>query len=101
MTLSRINVHELMRESLREGDLDALVGTLVALAADWLAKGGSHWSQRHTIACVRLAEGGPKEVLLASALDLMTVLELTPQGRKAVANLGGKPVAQQAERPGA
>ena len=100
MSGPRINISAPQRELLGAGDPDDLVLTLVQLAADWMRKAGSHIEVRDIVPAVQIAIGGEKGAVLAAALDLVTVLELTPQGRKAIADFGRKPLPQEAKGPG-
>lgn len=100
MSAPRINLSERQRELLGAGNPDDLILTLVQLAADWMRKAGSHIALRDIVPAVQIAVGGEKGAVLAAALDLLAVLELTPQGRKALADFGGKPLLQETKCPG-
>lgn len=100
MALPRVNMSQQQRQLLGAGNPDDLTRSLVQLAADWMLRAGSHIRLRDMVPTVQVAVGGKDGAVLAAALDLLTVLELTPQGRKAVADLVGKPLLQDAEGPG-
>lgn len=100
MALPRINMSQQQRELLNAGNPDDLTRALVLLAAEWMIRSGSHIRLRDVVPTVQVALGGANGAVLAAALDLVTVLELTPQGRKAVADLVCKPLLQQTKGPG-
>lgn len=99
MALPRINMSQQQRELLNAGNPDDLTRTLVQLAADWMLRAGSHIQLRDLTSSVQVALAGSNGAVLAAALDLISVLELTPQGRKAIADFGGKPLLQDTKSP--
>lgn len=77
-------------QAIAAGDTDALLRGLVAHAALWFEAAGSNIGMRHLVGpmtCV--LQTAPKDqVLLAAACSLCATLELSPQGREAIANFG-------------
>lgn len=88
---------EATARAIQAGDQQALLTGLVANAALWFELAGSHIGFRKTLGAVNCAAHGAPDsgVLLAAAIDLYDVLELSPQGREALANFGRKPVLQE------
>lgn len=84
---------EELRRRIQAGEPEALLRGLASLSALWFAQSGSLIEMR----CQLGASHAVAQPLLAAAMDLHDVLCLSPQGRKAVADLGGKPVPQQPE----
>lgn len=81
------------------GDQGAMLTGLVAMAALWFDLAGGHLAIRNSLGAVScVADASPVQgALLAAAKDLCAVLELSPQGRKALADFGGKPFLEQAK----
>lgn len=86
-----------LRAQVQSGDEAAILRALVCLAAVWIEAGGASVDDYHSIGpttCV--AHQNPRSgALLAAGLDVLRVLNLSPQGRKAVADFCGKPFLQQ------
>lgn len=83
-------------EQIESGDLQALVHGVACHAALWLEQCGQHHSMRDLIGHTHCVSGaGPREqALMAAALDLLRLLDRSPHGRQAIADLGRKPVLQ-------
>lgn len=87
-----------MARRVASGEPQALVHAVASLAAAWLEKAGTHISLPAPAGATDcLVAGGATGGLLAAALELCAMLELSPQGRKALAQLGRKPVLQESE----
>lgn len=81
------------------GDQAALLRGLSATAALWFLLADSHVAFRRDVGAAQcVADGSPaRGALLAAARDLCAVLELSPQGREALADLARDPVLQKPE----
>lgn len=77
----------------------ALLRGLASTAALWFALADFDMALRKEIGATNCTTGiGAAEgATLAAALDLCAVLELCPQGRKALADLDSKPILQQSK----
>lgn len=92
-----------LAEQIAAGDEQALLRGIAATAMHWLRLADlppRFWRQltpSHCVSAARPEHNG----LVAAALDMLAVLDASPQGRKALADLGLEPVEQHPERPGA
>ena len=70
---------------------------LVKLAQSWLRAAGTDIRYRDRIGFVHHLASNPPVLhgVLACAVELLTVLESHPDGRKALPDLAGQPVLQQ------
>lgn len=87
------------RDRVLAGDQAALFMALAATAAQWLdAAGYSHrMNLPSAVQCVALP--ARQAAFVAAALDLVAVLRLSAQGRKALSDLRFQPLGEQAEAP--
>lgn len=86
------------RELVATGDEKAMLKALVCTAAHWFELSGYHIGLRADLtraACTdRSNVAAP---LLAAALDLCALLELSPQGGEALADFGRQPLFEKAK----
>ncbi len=90
-----------LAEPIAAGDERALLIGVAATAGNWLhiadfpAKKWRQLRASHCLSAVRPEHYG----LVAAALEMLAVLDASPQGRKALADLGLDPVEQDPEGP--
>ena len=100
MAEARMNIGAQTRATLAAGDQAELLRTMAQMANDWFLRAGSHIRCRNIVPTVQCSMDREKGVLLAAALDLVTVLELSPQGRETILELFGEPLPQKSKAPG-
>lgn len=85
---------------IRAGDLEALVSGVAALSGLWLRTLGLGMHESPLLSASFYQQDKKHQTLMLCALALREVVLLSPQGRKAVANLGPQPILQdpKAER---
>lgn len=84
--------------AVQAGDIAAMYRALACTAAQWLLACGRSIELRDRLTRAEcLGRNDATGGLLAAALDLIDVLELSPQGREALANLRRQPVPQETE----
>lgn len=88
------------RLKIESGDDLALLHGLAATAALWFRLAGHDIRSRQGIGAMHCASHESPELgaVLAAALDLCDLLELSPQGRKAIADLAREPLLQESKR---
>lgn len=87
------------RAAVIDGDEDALLQALIALAASWAGPSGvdiADIDMYGPAACVTGRDGG-QGGLLAASIELMDVIRLSLKGREAIAKFVGEPLLQQTE----
>lgn len=105
-THSECGVHNLTlpygdetKRKIAAGDDSALLNGLIAIASSWMRTAGvSIDAYRHVMASTCFGCRDPQAAaLLAAGVDILRVLEASPQGRKAIADFCGNPLLQDAE----
>lgn len=84
--------------ALRAGDKDSLAFAVAQFAAYVMQQAGSHIAAPVGPTAVAALGSSPKAGLLAAGLELRALLAESPDGRKALADLGFEPVSQDVER---
>ena len=74
----------------------ALLHAIASMACDWLCLAGCSVDMWRGLGAAQVA-ASPRPGLLAAALDLLRLLDSTPQGRQAIAQLVGQDFFQQAK----
>lgn len=98
-SVSRLPFGPVLRSRVEKGEDAALLLSLIAIASFWLEASGTSirvWRSIGSTACVVQADPC-KGALMAAALDLLNTIELSPQGRKAIADFCRQPLPQQTE----
>lgn len=90
---------EATRELIAAGDNEALLRGLACLAGCWIQAAGGDVAKKSEITATNgvVHESPALGALLLAGLDLLAVIELSPQGREAIANFRSKPLLQQAK----
>lgn len=88
------------KAAVQAGDVDALMRAAAGLASQWVIAAGHQpaaAANLSTIACVMATP--MQAVLLAAARDLLELIRLSPDGRKALAELHLEPLLEHVEGP--